>query len=124
MSQPLIEEAHVKFAGSSSELFELEEVDTEVVFTVKGTIKGDSREKQVHGVRRTMTVSITKVIQGVSKKILETDEEPSLFDEASADESDEDARPELPGDDDEGASVSSIGTGFSGGPQFSAGDGE
>lgn len=80
-AQPLIEEAHVKFAGSSAEMFDMEEVDTKVVFTVMGTIKGDSREKQTNGVKRTMTVSITKVVRGVSEKIYEGDEEqPSLYD--------------------------------------------
>ncbi|MCZ9631340.1 hypothetical protein [Rhodococcus sp. BH5] len=104
---PLIEEAHVKFAGSSAEMFEMEEVDTKVVFTVMGTIKGDSREKQTNGVKRTMTVSITKVVRGVSEAIYEGDEEdPSLFDSE-------------PSDDHE--SPSNV-VGIGQGPQFSAGD--
>lgn len=108
-AQPLIEEAHVKFAGSSAEMFEMEEVDTKVVFTVMGTIKGDSREKQTNGVKRTMTVSITKVVRGVSEAIYEGDEEdPSLFD----------TQPDEEDDDESSSNVVGIGQG----PQFSAGD--
>lgn len=109
---PLIEEAHVKFAGSSAEMFEMEEVDTKVVFTVMGTIKGDSREKQTNGVKRTMTVSITKVVRGVSEKIYEGDEEqPSLYDTPADDDGDTT-------DDESPSNVVGIGQG----PQFSAGD--
>ncbi|BDC71048.1 hypothetical protein [Prescottella equi] len=129
MSQPLIEERRVRFSGLSSESFEGIERGAKITFTVVATCT-ETKEKDMktEGERLEASMKVDKVSLGIDPKINEdTDAEPSLFDQPPADQSDEpEGDDEDQGDDadDEGASVSSIGTGFSGGPQFSAGDGE
>ncbi|MBM4626685.1 hypothetical protein GS453_14675 [Rhodococcus hoagii] len=134
MSQPLIEERRVRFSGLSSESFADLERGEKVTFTVVATCTATAeQDMKTEGERLTATMKVDKVSLGIDPKINdEPAPEPSLFDSEPADDPDE---PEDDGEgqgdeadnaaaDDEGASVSSIGTGFSGGPQFSAGDGE
>ncbi|MDV6273951.1 hypothetical protein R3Q06_10620 [Rhodococcus erythropolis] len=81
--QPLVEEARVKFTGLSSEYFDLPASGEQRTYTVLAT-RTDKHEKRMatEGDRVTVTMKIDKVVEGVSEKIHETDEEPSLFDSA------------------------------------------
>jgi len=129
MSQPLIEEGRFRFGGLSAESFDLLDTGEQVTLTIRARVKKVIKEEQANeGDRHVMVLGVEKVLRGVDKTINDEEQpEPSLFDSEPADEPNE---PEDEGEPDpeesngEGASVSSIGTGFTGGPTFSAGGDE
>lgn len=130
MSQPMIDSARLQFSGLSAEDFEdVPEIGEQRTYTIIATCQSHTERAMANeGTRKSVNMKVVRVLSGVDKTINdESKDEPSLFDQPPADQSDEpEGDDEDQGDDadDEGASVSSIGTGFSGGPQFSAGDGE
>ncbi|MBM4489452.1 hypothetical protein GS500_18095 [Rhodococcus hoagii] len=130
MSQPMIDSARLQFSGLSAEDFEdVPEIGEQRTYTIIATCQSHTERAMANeGTRKSVNMKVVRVLSGVDKSIEEpAADEPSLFDQPPADQSDEpEGDDEDQGDDadDEGASVSSIGTGFSGGPQFSAGDGE
>ncbi|MBM4592256.1 hypothetical protein LRM64_10140 [Prescottella equi] len=128
MSQPLIDSARLKFSGISQEDFEdIPAIGETRTFTIRAQCTKHIEEQMANeGIRKVANMRISKIVSGVDKSIEDKEgDEPSLFDTDPADEPDEpeDDR-EQDAEEDEGASVSSIGTGFTGGPQFSAGDDE
>ncbi|NKU54963.1 hypothetical protein GS881_15555 [Rhodococcus hoagii] len=130
MSQPMIDSARLQFSGLSAEDFEdVPEIGEQRTYTIIATCQSHTERAMANeGTRKSVNMKVVRVLSGVDKSIEEpAADEPSLFDQPPADEPDEpEGDDEDQGDDadDEGASVSSIGTGFRGGPQFSAGDGE
>ncbi|MBM4516409.1 hypothetical protein GS432_08075 [Rhodococcus hoagii] len=129
MSQPMIDSARLQFSGLSAEDFEVPAIGEERTYTIIAVCQSHNERAMANeGTRKSANMKVVRVLSGVDKTINdEQKDEPSLFDQPPADQSDEpEGDDEDQGDDadDEGASVSSIGTGFSGGPQFSAGDGE
>lgn len=130
MSQPMIDSARLQFSGLSAEDFEdVPEIGEQRTYTIIATCQSHTERAMANeGTRKSVNMKVVRVLSGVDKSIEEpAADEPSLFDQPPADEPDEpEGDDEDQGDeaDDEGASVSSIGTGFSGGPQFSAGEGE
>lgn len=129
MSQPMIDSARLQFSGLSAEDFEVPAIGEERTYTIIAVCQSHNERAMANeGTRKSANMKVVRVLSGVDKTINdEQKDEPSLFDQPPADEPDEpEGDDEGQGDDvdDEGASVSSIGTGFTGGPQFSAGDGE
>lgn len=128
MSQPMIDSARLQFSGLSSEDFEdVPAIGEERTYTIIAVCQSHNERAMANeGTRKSVNMKVVRVLSGVDNTINDEPEpEPSLFDKPPADEPDE---PEDDGEPDpeegEGASVSSIGTGFTGGPQFSAGDDE
>ncbi|NKV19223.1 hypothetical protein GS913_06505 [Rhodococcus hoagii] len=125
----MIDSARLQFSGLSAEDFEVPAIGEERTYTIIAVCQSHNERAMANeGTRKSANMKVVRVLSGVDKTINdEQKDEPSLFDQPPADEPDEpEGDDEDQGDDadDEGASVSSIGTGFSGGPQFSAGDGE
>ncbi|NKV45443.1 hypothetical protein GS926_14940 [Rhodococcus hoagii] len=129
MSQPMIDSARLQFSGLSAEDFEVPAIGEERTYTIIAVCQSHNERAMANeGTRKSANMKVVRVLSGVDKTINdEQKDEPSLFDQPPAEESDApegDDEPDPEATDDEGASVSSIGTGFTGGPQFSAGDGE
>lgn len=135
MSQPMIDSARLQFSGLSAEDFEdVPEIGEQRTYTIIATCQSHTERAMANeGTRKSVNMKVVRVLSGVDKAINdEQKDEPSLFDSAPADESDEpeddrDVDAELADgqhDDEPVGTVSSIGTGFSGGPSFSAGDDE
>ncbi|NKR72934.1 hypothetical protein GS492_09795 [Rhodococcus hoagii] len=128
MSQPMIDSARLQFSGLSAEDFEdVPEIGEQRTYTIIATCQSHTERAMANeGTRKSVNMKVVRVLSGVDKTINdEQKDEPSLFDQPPADEPDEAEDGDEPDpEEDEGASVSSIGTGFSGGPQFSAGDDE
>lgn len=135
MSQPMIDSARLQFSGLSAEDFEVPAIGEERTYTIIAVCQSHNERAMANeGTRKSANMKVVRVLSGVDKTINdEQKDEPSLFDQPPA----EDDPDEPEGDDEDqgdeadnasaadgGASVSSIGTGFAGGPQFSAGDGE
>ncbi|MBM4468188.1 hypothetical protein GS502_01465 [Rhodococcus hoagii] len=124
MSQPMIDSARLQFSGLSAEDFEdVPEIGEQRTYTIIATCQSHTERAMVNeGTRKSVNMKVVRVLSGVDKTINdEQKDEPSLFDQPEPEGDSEEQGDEA---DDEGASVSSIGTGFTGGPQFSAGDGE
>lgn len=135
MSQPMIDSARLQFSGLSAEDFEVPAIGEERTYTIIAVCQSHNERAMANeGTRKSANMKVVRVLSGVDKTINdEQKDEPSLFDQPPADEPDE---PEDDGEDqgDEvdnadaiaeyTGNAASIGTGFSGGPQFSAGDGE
>lgn len=115
--QPMIEERRVRFSGLSAESFADLERGERVTFTVVATCTATAeQDMKSEGERLTATMKVDKVSRGIDPRINdEPAAEPSLFDSASSDEDGD------PDEGDDGASVSTLDTGFQG-PAFSAGD--
>ncbi|MBM4522492.1 hypothetical protein GS462_21675 [Rhodococcus hoagii] len=128
----MIDSARLQFSGLSAEDFEVPAIGEERTYTIIAVCQSHNERAMANeGTRKSANMKVVRVLSGVDKTINdEQKDEPSLFDQPLAGEPDEPGEPEADDEgqadeaDDEGASVSSIGTGFSGGPQFSAGDGE
>lgn len=108
----MIEEARVKFSGTSAESFDEPPIGEQRTYTVLATCTTHTEQDMKNeGARRTVTMKIDKVLEGVTQKIHENDtDQPNLFDsEPDPDPEDEDA-------EEDGTVVD-----FSG-PSFSAGD--
>ncbi|WP_037182537.1 hypothetical protein [Rhodococcoides fascians] len=83
--RPLIDAARVNFSGMSEESFENlgeDNIGEIRVFTVRCRVKGfSSVDMAESGVRRSANLKVLKVMEGVTKKVLEDDDDqPSLYD--------------------------------------------
>jgi hypothetical protein len=123
--QPMVDTARVNFSGMSEEAFENlgeEHIGDVRIFTVRARVKGFSSVDMAEaGVRRSANLKVLKVVEGVSKKVLDDGEEnqKSLFDAPSDDDQGDDSEPEATEKSDE---TNVARPAFGGGPQFSAGD--
>lgn len=111
--QPLIDSARLKFSGISSEDFEdIPEIGESRVYTIRAQCTKHIEEQMANeGTRKIANMKIEKILTGVSEKIREDNEEPSLFDSDPEPQADDDET------DSEGATVHEFN-----GPSFSAGD--
>lgn len=117
MSQPLIDSARLQFSGLSAEDFDdVPEIGEQRTYTIIATCQSHTERAMANeDTRKSVNMKVVRVLSGVDRSIEdETDTEPSLFDSTPGDEGQD--------DDDEGATVSTLDTGFDGGPTFSAGD--
>ncbi|WP_326600549.1 DUF7171 family protein [Rhodococcus sp. PD04] len=113
MTKPLIEASRVRFSGLSTEAFEEPPIGDTRVFTVRATCTAiTEQDMKSEGTRRTATMKIVEVREGVDPKIGE----------------DDDAEPQLDFSDPEPASSEPESIGevisgikFDGGPVFSGG---
>lgn len=127
MSQPMIESARLRLSGLSPQTFDdPPKVGEQRTYTITATCTSRKEEEmKSEGKRWVHSMRLDQITEGVSDPEPKEKPEPSLFDQPPAHEPDEPEEGREPDpEEDEGASVSSIGSGFSGGPQFSAGDGE
>ncbi|OZD65127.1 hypothetical protein CH263_13365 [Rhodococcus sp. 06-1059B-a] len=90
VDRPLIDAARVNFSGMSEESFDNlseDNIGDIRVFTVRARVKGfSSVDMAESGVRRSASLKILKVMEGVTKKVLEDDDQqPSLYDETEDD---------------------------------------
>lgn len=119
MSQPLIDSARLQFSGLSAEDFDdVPEIGEQRTYTIIATCQSHTERAMANeGTRKSVNMKVVRVLSGVDHSIGDEPEpEPSLFDGDPSDDGDEDQA------DGEGATVSTLDTGFEGGPQFSAGD--
>ena len=117
MTSPLIEEARVKISGTSAESFEMPEIGEERTYTVKAVCTTHTEQDMAsEGTRRTVTMKMLKIVEGVSKKIHDSEDgQGSLLDgDGKAVDPDEGQEPDDP--DAEHPQSTFVG------PQFSGGD--
>lgn len=115
--KPLIEAARVRFSGLSTESYEEPQIGEQRVYTVLATCTAiTEQDMKSEGTRRTSTMKIDKVSEGIDNGIEDGDDDPDLFSIGSVDgPTAASSEPEKLGD-----VISGIA--FDGGPTFSGGN--
>jgi hypothetical protein len=117
-ANPMIEEGRIKFAGLSSESFELPDIGDEVTYTVRGRVTSHlEREMADEGQRVTATVKVIRVVEGISKRVNDPEDGQGSLIDGEGKVADPDEEQESEGEAENVTSISKAT-----GPQFSGGD--
>ncbi|OOL29697.1 hypothetical protein GQ85_24345 [Rhodococcus rhodochrous] len=116
--KPLIEAARLRFSGTSTEAYEEPQIGEQRVYTVLATCTAlTEQDMKSEGTRRTSTMKIDKVSEGINQKIAdEAKPDPDLFSIGSVD------GPTAAGSEPERIGDVISGIAFDGGPSFSGGN--
>ncbi|WP_343466305.1 hypothetical protein AAI421_17940 [Rhodococcus aetherivorans] len=116
--KPLIEAARVRFSGLSTESYEEPEIGEQRVYTVLATCTAiTEQDMKSEGTRRTSTMKIDKVSEGIDSSIdAGAEADPDLFSIGSVD------GPTAAGSEPERIGDVISGISFEGGPTFSGGN--
>lgn len=95
----MTDQTRVKFQGLSAEMFDRAELGDEVVFTVRGVVVKDEEATQAHeGIRRSQTVRVERVVEGVSKSVHDSEDGQMSLADVEPDDDEDD--PDIAPDDD------------------------